>query len=132
MGDGDTLVVELDFDDVNMAGVPVILPSQIALMTSGLGYEFYDDNSLDTPGTPANGYSVTLRRSQIGGCGLCDNFGCDDPDNDPFPLEVRFDGMPVGTISRLRVQSADITSDGWVNLQDTPVKAGPGCVRFSL
>ncbi|RLE18789.1 MAG: hypothetical protein DRJ50_12780, partial [Actinobacteria bacterium] len=119
VGDGDMLVIQLDFDDAGMAGVPYIQPSRISLITDGLGYEFYDDTSLDTPGTPSNGYTVTLRRSQVGGCGLCVDDGCNDPANDPLPLDIRFEGMPVGSIADLRVQSADITGDRWVNLQDT-------------
>ncbi len=120
---GDTLVVQVDFDDASMAGIPQILPSQIDLFTDGLGYEFYDDSSLDSAGTPANGYTVTLRRSHIGGCGLCEDTGCNDPTNDPLPLGVGFEGMPIGSIADLRVQSVDISGDGRVNLLDNGLLA---------
>jgi len=119
-GDGDMLVIQIDFDDASMADVPEILPSQIYLKTDGLGYHFHDDSSLDTTGTPSNGYTVTLRRSQVSGCGLCVDDGCNDPANDPLPLDILYQGFPLDSIEDLRVQSVDITGDGWVNLHEIP------------
>ena len=115
-GDDDMLVIMLDFDDASMDDTPQILPEQISLITNGLDYRFYDDTSLDTPGTASNGYQVTLRRSQVGSCNV--------PNSDPLPLEIRYLDMPVGSIAGLRVQSNDITGDRWVNLVDLQVLAG--------
>jgi M6 family metalloprotease-like protein len=115
-GDDDVLVIMLDFDDASMENTPQVLPEQISLITDGLDFRFYDDTSLDTPGTPANGYQVTLRRSQVGSCNL--------PNSDPPPMEIRYLDMPVGSIAGLGVQSSDITGDGWVNLMDLPLFAG--------
>gem|GEM_PF-1223311 len=114
-GDGDMLVINLDFDDAGMADTPQVLPAQISLITSGLDYWFSDDTSLDTPGTVSNGYRVTLRRSRVG--------GCSDPDSDPLPLKIRYQGIPVGSIAGLRAQSSDFTDDLRVNLVDFQILA---------
>ena len=122
-GDGDMLVIQLDFHDESMADVPQIHPGLISLITDGLGYKFFDDTSLDTPGTPSNGYKVTLRRSQVGGCGQCVDGGCNNPASASLPLDILYLGMPVDSIVGLRVQSADISDDGRVNLVDLSILA---------
>ena len=122
-GDGDMLVIQVDFDDDSMAGVPQIHPGLISLITDGLGYRFYDGTSLDTPGTASNGYKVTLRRSQVGGCGLCAGGGCNDPASAPYSLDIRYLGMPVSSLVGLRVQSADISGDRRVDLVDLSLLA---------
>jgi hypothetical protein len=115
-GDDDTLVVRLDFDDAAMSGTPEILPESIVLATDGHDYVFFDDNSNDTAGTAANGYQVTLRRSQVGGCNLAQS--------DPLPLVMSYLGVRIGSVADLRVHSNDFTGDGWTNLLDVQLFAG--------
>ncbi len=119
LGDtGDVLVIEVDFDDASMSGTSSIQPEQILLDTEGLGYGFYDDASQDTAADASNGYTVTLRRSHIGGCGVCSDTGCNDPANGPLPLPLRFEGMPIGTLEDLAVRTVDFNGDQTVNLVD--------------
>jgi hypothetical protein len=111
----DTLKIECRFTDESMMGPPAILPSDIELVTNGLGFSFCDSAAAGTPGTPANGSVVTLLRCHAMGCGACAEPGCSNTDEPKRRMPLRYSGRVIGYIEGLRVRSIDVLNDGIVN-----------------
>ena len=71
---GFTLNCEIDFDDADMNGIDVVNPEEIIFISEDLPFTFWDAGTEGTPGTSANGYTVTAVRKFISGCSQCEGF----------------------------------------------------------
>jgi hypothetical protein len=113
-GDLDTLRVVCDFVDGDMAEIPSVSPAEIELAAEGQGLSFCDPANAGTPGTPENGYRVTLIRSRLKGCGGCPGGGCALAGDPPQRLTLRYAGSVLGSVDGLRIRSVDARGDGAV------------------
>ena len=126
----DTLRIVCDFVDMDMAGIPCISPSEIELAADGSGVSFCDSASAGTPGTPENGYAVTLIRHRVKGCSACPGGTCALGSDLPSKLTLRYSGAVIGSIEGPRIRSIDAAGSGVVNAL-TNDGMGPGFGRRS-
>jgi C1A family cysteine protease len=112
---GDVLEIKCDFNDDDMVGIPAVNPQDIVLGSNGLPCDFCDPSYYGIPGTPENGWTVTLVRIHIKGCSDCAGGGCDPQHVGPRDIPVSYTGRQIGIVEGLRIKSIDVNGDGVVN-----------------
>jgi hypothetical protein len=111
----DTLRIACDFHDADMAGIPFVSPSEIELIPDRGGLAFGDSANSGTPGTPENGYTVTLTRCRFSGCAGCPGGDCALGGHPSLRFTLTYRGALIGYVENVRIRSVDARGDGVVS-----------------